>query len=74
MQRFAFLYILLGLVWLIAAMIFGNWRPGGLLVLDNSEWEKYAPVFAAASGWPRRDFENGVWRTTIWRRPGAANA
>lgn len=25
MQRFAFLYILLGLVWLIAAMIFGIW-------------------------------------------------
>ena len=49
-------------------------RPGGLLVLDNSEWEKYAPVFAATSGWPRRDFENGVWRTTLWRRPGGANA
>ncbi len=44
-------------------------RRGGLLVVDNSEWEKYAPIFAAARRWPRRDFENGVWRTTILRRP-----
>ncbi len=48
-------------------------RPGGFLVLDNSEWEKYAPIFTAAAGWPRLDFENGVWRTTILRRPGGAN-
>lgn len=43
--------------------------PGGFLVLDNSEWEKYAPVFAACRDWPRRDFENGVWRTTIFCKP-----
>ncbi|WP_428565022.1 MAG: methyltransferase domain containing protein [Solidesulfovibrio sp. DCME] len=48
-------------------------RPGGILVLDNSEWEKYALIFQAAAGWERLDFENGVWRTTILRRPGTAN-
>ncbi|WP_246198113.1 class I SAM-dependent methyltransferase [Solidesulfovibrio aerotolerans] len=46
-------------------------RPGGFLLLDNSEWEKYAPIFtaAAAAGWTRRDYENGVWRTSIFCRP-----
>ena len=46
-------------------------RPGGFLLLDNSEWEKYAPIFAAATaaGWTRRDYENGVWRTSILCRP-----
>lgn len=44
-------------------------RPGGFLLLDNSEWEKYAPIFAAAPDWPRIDFENGVWRTTILCHP-----
>lgn len=46
-------------------------RPGGFLLLDNSEWEKYAPIFAAAAGWTRLDFENGVWRTSILCRPDA---
>ncbi|MFZ5812951.1 MAG: methyltransferase domain containing protein [Thermodesulfobacteriota bacterium] len=45
-------------------------RPGGWLILDNSEWEKYAPVFQAAAAWKRRDYENGVWRTTIFLKPG----
>jgi len=50
---------------------FGRVRPGGFILLDNSEWEKYAPIFtaAAAAGWTRRDYENGVWRTSILRRP-----
>lgn len=43
--------------------------PGGLLVLDNSEWEKYAPIFEALKDWPHQDFENGVWRTTIFCKP-----
>ena len=46
-------------------------RPGGFILLDNSEWEKYAPIFAAAADWTRRDFENGVWRTSILCRPAA---
>jgi hypothetical protein len=44
-------------------------RPGGFLLLDNSEWEKYAPIFAAAPDWERLDFENGVWRTSVLCRP-----
>jgi predicted O-methyltransferase YrrM len=44
-------------------------KPGGFLVLDNSEWEKYDPISRAMADWPRRDFENGVWRTTIFRKP-----
>ncbi len=44
-------------------------RPGGWLILDNSEWEKYAPIFQAAVAWQRRDFENGVWRTTVFVKP-----
>ncbi|WP_246287858.1 class I SAM-dependent methyltransferase [Desulfolutivibrio sulfoxidireducens] len=44
-------------------------RPGGWLILDNSEWEKYAPIFQAVAAWKRLDFENGVWRTTIFLKP-----
>lgn len=44
-------------------------KPGGILVLDNSEWEKYAPISRAMADWSRRDFENGVWRTTIFCKP-----
>jgi hypothetical protein len=51
---------------------FGRLVPGGFLLLDNSEWEKYAPIFAAVPDWKRLDFENGVWRTTILLRPGRA--
>jgi len=47
----------------------GRVRPGGFVLLDNSEWEKYAPIFAAARGWTRRNFENGVWRTSLLLRP-----
>jgi hypothetical protein len=47
-------------------------KPGGFLMLDNSEWEKYAPIFAAVPKWERRDFENGVWRTSILCRPVGA--
>ncbi len=46
-------------------------RPGGFLLLDNSEWEKYAPIFAAFSDWRRGDFENGVWRTSLLFKPDA---
>lgn len=53
-----------------ACNAFDRLRPGGFLLLDNSEWEKYAPIFAAVPGWPRLDFENGVWRTTVLLRPG----
>lgn len=43
--------------------------PGGMLVLDNSEWPKYAPIREMTRGWPARRFANGVWETTIMRKP-----
>lgn len=48
-------------------------KPGGFMLLDNSEWEKYAPIFAAVPHWRRHDFENGVWRTSILCRPVVPN-
>ena len=50
---------------------FSKIKPGGFLVLDNSEWEKYRPIFQAAPDWERLDFENGVWRTTILIKPAS---
>ena len=44
------------------------------MLLDNSEWEKYAPIFAAFSDWRRRDFENGVWRTSLLFKPDTSDA
>jgi len=43
--------------------------PGGLLVLDNSEWPKYDPIRKMTRGWFARAFANGVWETTIFRKP-----
>ena len=47
-------------------------KPGGFLILDNSEWEKYGPIFRVVTAWGRLVFENGVWQTTIFQRPGRA--
>lgn len=52
-------------------------RPGGRLVLDNSERPDYGPVFTdlAGLGWDRRDhfgigpYENLLWQTTVFTRP-----
>lgn len=51
-------------------------RPGGLLVLDNSERSYYQPAIDLldGAGWERCDFENSLWKTTIWRRPVAGGA
>ena len=49
-------------------------KPGGLLVLDNSEREQYqAAVAAHLGGWERRDFLSqgggyAGWTTTVWRK------
>ncbi len=51
---------------------FSRIKPGGALILDNSEWEKYRPIFDAAPDWRRLDFENGVWRTSILIKPQGA--
>ena len=55
-------------------------KPGGLLVLDNSERLEYARGMALVDQvkWPRTDCigpgpcNRYFWRTTIWQRPGDA--
>jgi len=56
-----------------AANAISRLKPGGLLILDNSEWSKYASIFDACSGWPIRRFCNGVWETTVFRKPGGSS-
>jgi len=49
-------------------------KPGGLLVLDNSEREQYQAAIAAhLAAWERRDFVSqgggyAGWMTTVWRK------
>lgn len=48
-------------------------KPGGLLILDNSERSDYGPAFELLADWERWDFFGlGLqcvepWRTTVWR-------
>lgn len=44
-------------------------KPNGILILDNSERPKYKVLFAVLAAWPRLAFANGVWETTIFRKP-----
>lgn len=50
-------------------------RPGGLLVLDDSDRPHYAPAAARLRGWERHDWYGPApylalfFRTTVWRRP-----
>ena len=44
-------------------------KPGGALVLDNSERTKYHPIYRALALWPKLVFANGVWRTTVFIKP-----
>lgn len=50
-------------------------RPGGLLILDDSDREKYASAEQVMRNWDRRVFEGLVpckdipGRSTVWRRP-----
>lgn len=46
-----------------------NVKQGGYMLLDNSEEERMATASEIMSGWERRDFHNGIWQTTIWRKP-----
>jgi len=45
-------------------------KPGGVLILDNSERSKYKSLFVVLTAWPKASFANGVWETTIFREPG----
>lgn len=44
-------------------------KPGGLLVLDNAERERYAEVHTLLRAWDVTRTDNGIWRTDIWQRP-----
>jgi len=50
-------------------------KPGGLLLLDDSQRPRYRPLVERLQGWSRRDVrglkpaEVEVARTTIWRKP-----
>jgi hypothetical protein len=47
-------------------------RPGGALVLDNSERAEYQEAMRIFDGWERRDWDSGYtegWSTTVWRKP-----
>lgn len=46
-----------------------NVPPGGLLVLDNAERERYAEVRTILSGWEVQETSNGIWRTDIYTKP-----
>ncbi|HEY9117835.1 MAG TPA: hypothetical protein VIN11_08415 [Roseivirga sp.] len=42
---------------------------GGLLVLDNSERDRYNEVHSALKDWPSIETTTGLTNTTIWRKP-----
>ncbi len=50
-------------------------RPGGMLLLDDSDRDHYAALRDALADWPRQDFRGlkigsgGTARTTVWTRP-----
>jgi predicted O-methyltransferase YrrM len=54
-------------------------KPGGYLVLDDSQRAVYDAYVGDLAGWPRRDFwglrAHFLWpsRTTCWRRPPEAS-
>ncbi|MCA6075226.1 class I SAM-dependent methyltransferase [Fulvivirga sedimenti] len=44
-------------------------KPGGILVLDNSEREYYAEVFELLKGWKMVNTTTGLTDTTFWFKP-----
>jgi hypothetical protein len=52
-------------------------RPGGMLLLDDSDRPRYRPLLEALNGWDRTDYTGlkigggPPCRTTVWRRPVA---
>ena len=45
-------------------------RPGGVLVLDNSDLPEFEPFHAVLTDAASRTFSNGIWETTIFIAPG----
>lgn len=50
-------------------------KPGGILILDNSDRPDYLPIFKLFDDWKRCDFygigpyRRTPWQTSIWQRP-----
>ena len=41
-------------------------RRGGMLLLDNSDRDRYAPSFELLKDWHREDFSNSEWQTSLF--------
>lgn len=50
-------------------MSLDNLKSGGLMVLDNSERERYSIVFDHLKDWPSYTTSNGLTDTTFWQKP-----
>jgi hypothetical protein len=44
-------------------------KSGGIFVLDNSDRQRYAPVFRVLSPWPMIHTTTGYFDTTFWFKP-----
>ncbi|NJN41371.1 MAG: class I SAM-dependent methyltransferase [Flammeovirgaceae bacterium] len=44
-------------------------KPGGIFVLDNSDRERYQPIFLVLSSWKQITTTTGLFDTTIWFKP-----
>jgi len=44
-------------------------KRGGWLLLDNSDEPSLQHAFYLLNKWPNVTYPNGMWHTTIWRRP-----
>lgn len=44
-------------------------KSGGIFVLDNSERNRYKPLFVELENWPIAETTNGFTNTTIWVKP-----
>jgi len=49
-------------------------KAGGILVLDNSERERYKQVFKILESWPKISTTTGITDTTIWFKPAPAKS
>jgi hypothetical protein len=44
-------------------------KPGGIFVLDNSDRERYTPVFTVLKNWKMLNTTTGLFDTTFWFKP-----
>lgn len=44
-------------------------KDGGILVLDNSDRRRYAPIFGLLRNWPSVTSTTGLFDTTMWFKP-----